>query len=146
METIKFDSGMQDYSLGQLGTLRFNPADPELYARFLEGAQQLEVMEKKLVEQARQLPGDDPGQAIALLRQADEQLKDLLSGIFGGENDFRKLLAGTNLLAVGSNGQRVITNLLQALQPVLAQGVARCAGQQQAQAVSRAKARRANRE
>lgn len=69
-------------------------------------------------------------------------MKQLLNWIFGGDNDFHKLLDGVNLLAVADNGERVITNLLQALEPVLLEGAKRCADQQAKAAVEKANARR----
>ena len=47
--------------------------------------------------------------------------------MFGGDNDFHKLLGGVNLLAVADNGERVVTNLFAALEPVLVDGAKRCA-------------------
>ena len=49
-------------------------------------------------------------------------------GFNGNQNDFKKLLNGVNLLAVADNGQRVVTNLFEALEPVLVEGARRCAG------------------
>ena len=63
--------------------------------------------------------------------------------MFGEENDFDALLGGVNLLAVAGNGERVITNLLQALLPVLTEGAKLCAAGQAEQAVEKAQARRA---
>ena len=44
--------------------------------------------------------------------------------------DFQKILSGVNLLAVADNGERVVTNLFAALEPVLVEGAKRCASQQ----------------
>ena len=41
-----------------------------------------------------------------------------------------------NLLAVADNGERVITNLFTALEPVLVEGAKRCAGELAAKAKS----------
>ena len=41
MENISFDSGMQQYRINGGGVLRFNPGDPNLYARFLESADKI---------------------------------------------------------------------------------------------------------
>ena len=67
---------------------------------------------------------------------------DILSQkkVFG--NDFDKILGGVNLLAVADNGQRVVTNLMEALQPILTAGAERCATQTADAAVQKAKARR----
>ena len=42
-------------------------------------------------------------------------------------------VGGVNLLAMASNGQRVIGNLLDALQPVLLDGARQCAAEKKAE-------------
>lgn len=138
MEKIQFDSGIREYRLNGAGVLRFNPGDPNLYARFMEAVEEIKDMEKKLSAQA----GDDGMTVLKLLQDADRQMKQSLSRVFGEGNDFDKILGGVNLLAIGANGQRVITNLFAALQPILLQGAEACAREQTQAAVSRAKARR----
>ena len=81
--------------------------------------------EKKLVEQGK-AEGADP---IDLLHRADGEMKQVLGWVFGPGNDFDVLLEGVNLLAVGANGERVVTNLFAALQDILEAGVERCARQ-----------------
>lgn len=124
MKKIKFDSGMEEYGLGG-GVLRFHPGDPNLYARLTEAEGKLLEIEKKLVEQA----GGQGADPIALLAAADREMKQVLGWVFGPGNDFDKLLEGVNLLAVGANGERVVTNLFAALQEILEAGVERCARQ-----------------
>ena len=55
---------------------------------------------------------------------------------------FYAILQGVNLLAVTDSGERVITNLFEALQPVLVEGARRCASQTAQTAVAKANARR----
>lgn len=123
MENLNFDTGVQEYALGS-GVLRFNPTDPNVYARFLEALEAVTALEASLAEQAQGLKGEA---IIRLLRDTDTRVKEILGGVFGSGNDFSALLDGVNLMAVGSNGQRVITNLFAALEPVLSQGARRCA-------------------
>ena len=124
MKKIKFDSGMEEYRLGG-GVLRFHPGDPNLYARLTQAEEKLVDIEKKLVEDAKD-QGADP---IRLLHAADREMKQVLGWVFGPGNDFDVLLEGVNLLAVGANGERVVTNLFAALQDILEAGVERCARQ-----------------
>lgn len=152
METIQFDSGIREYRLEGLGVLRFHPGDPNLYARFLEAAQEISQVEKQLTQQAQALQamgkgeetpvenaastpdnGENPNetqdagkQTVLVLQEADRQIKKILTRVFGGDNDFEKLFSGVSLLAVAGNGERVITNLFAALQPILSQGAATC--------------------
>ena len=138
MEKLQFDDGIRSFRINGGGVLRFNPADPNVYARFLEGEQKLLQLEKELSGAA------DGAEAVERLRQVDSRMKQVLNHIFGPENDFEVLLKGVNLLAVASNGQRVVANLFAALEPVITQGAERCAKEQTALAVEKARARRAS--
>jgi len=143
MEKLRFDNGVKAFQLGSCGVLRFNPTDPNLYARFMEAGEKLQKLEKELSAQAAQLPdGSDGRTAVALLQQADKQVKQLLNWVFGGGNDFEEILEGVNLLAVAGNGERVADNLIAVLQPVLAKGAERCAREKTDAALAQAKARR----
>lgn len=123
MEKLNLDSGIRTYELGS-GVLKFNPTDPNLYARFLDAPAQIQALEKRLTEQAQSATGED---ALRLLTELDTAVKAILSGVFGGENDFSVLLGGVNLMALGSNGKRIITNLFDALQPILTESARVCA-------------------
>ena len=143
MEKIQFDSGIREYKLNGDGVLRFHPGDPNLYARFMEAVEKIKNMEKKLAAQAKADDSTGSTAVLKLLQDADRQMKQTLSWVFGPGNDFEKLLGGVNLLAIGSNGQRVITNLFAALQPILLSGAEACVAEQTKAALDRAKARRA---
>ena len=143
-KNIQLDTGIEEFSLGG-GELRFNPGDPNLYARFLDTGEKNKALERSLVEKAAACDGENaPEELIRLMRQADTVMKQHLNVVFGEGNDFEQLLRGVNLLAVATNGQRVITNLFDALEPILVQGAQRCAGEKTQAAVAKAKARRAS--
>ncbi len=144
MEKLNFDSGIKEYKLNGNGVLRFHPGDPNLYARFLEAAEKIRALEQELLEQAKALEEAENGQEVVrLMQKADGQMKQVLGWVFGEGNDFDRILGGVNLLAVAGNGQRVVTNLFEALQPVLVEGAQRCAREKTQQAVKKARARRA---
>ena len=133
MKKISFDSGVQSYKLGD-GVLRFNPGDPNVYARFMEGAEKLRAVEQELA--------NTPEEPLSALRSADRQMKEVLNWVFGPGNDFESMLGGVNLLAVAENGERVVTNLFAALEPILVAGAEACAGAAAEAAVQKAQARR----
>ena len=133
MEKIQFDSGLRSYRINGGQVLRFNPGDPNLYARFLESVEKLKAVEEDLIRQAEEEKNEGE-QILMLLTQADGKMKEILNWVFGGDNDFHKILSGINLLAVAENGERVVTNLFGALEPVLVEGAKCCASQQAAQA------------
>ena len=134
MEKLTFDTGLQSYRVNGGGVLKFNPGDPNLYARFMEAVEKIRDLETQL-----QQPQTEGLQAMCRL---DKEMKEILGWVFGPGNDFEAIFSGVNLLAVTTSGQRVITNFLQALLPVLTQGAKRCAGQVAEEAVKKAKARR----
>lgn len=138
MEKIQFDSGIRSYRINGGGILRFNPGDPNLYARFLDAVEKLKAVEQELTRQAENVQG---AEIVKLMTQADEKMKDILNWVFGADNDFRQLLNGVNLLAVADNGERVVTNLFAALEPVLVEGAKRCADEQAAKARAKRSAR-----
>lgn len=137
MENLKLDLGIRSYRLGS-GVLRFNPADPNVYQRFLQAAKNIAALEQELTAS-----GETSGEAlIALLSRLDGQIKQELTAVFGGDNDLESCLAGVNVLAVGSNGERIITNLFAALEPVLTEGARLCADTAAAQALKNRQERR----
>ncbi len=142
MEKIQFDSGVKEYRLNGAGVLRFNPGDPNVYARFMEAVENMRDLDKTLSRKTSETEDSGNG-ALKLLQDADRQLKQTLNWVFGAGNDFEKLLGGVNLLAMAGNGQRVITNLFAALQPILLSGAESCAREQMQNALQEAKARRA---
>lgn len=106
METLKIDCGMREYRVNGKGILRFNPTDPNVYARF-------EEMMEDLPNMAEQ---------VTSIRELDQRLKQALTQVFPG-NDFNKMLGGVSLLAICANGQKVLDNLLEALAAVMEQGM-----------------------
>ena len=117
MEKVIFDAGLRKFELG-CGILQFNPMDPNVYERFMEAAEKIENLETELVKEAEDLPPNGIT-ALAMLKSADKKAKDLLNYVFGAGNDFDYMLGGVNVMAVAGNGERVITNLLNALTPIL---------------------------
>ena len=141
MNQIHVDLGVEEYALGS-GVLRFNPADPNLYARFLELEPQLQRLQEELNKTSSE--AEDAYSVLKALEKTDRQFKKLLTQVFGGENDFSRLLQGINLLAVAANGSTVAENLLGALEPVLTQGAERFVQMQTQTAVEKARLRREN--
>lgn len=141
MENLTFDAGVREYKINGMGVLRFNPSDPNLYARFLEAADKMQQVEQQLAEQAGAAASG--AGAIQLLARADRQMKEILGWVFGNGNDFDKILGGVSLMAVAGNGERMLTNLLALLQPIVLEGAERCAKEAVGAALEKADARRA---
>ena len=132
MKKLNFDSGVKEYKINGGGVLRFNPADPNVYARFLEAADKIRAVETQMASQA-DMQENTGAAALRLMQETDKQIKQILDWVFGGNNDFEQILGGVNLLAMGSNGERIVTNLFAALQPVLVEGAQAFAKEKAAQ-------------
>lgn len=150
MEKLIFDSGIKEYQINDSGVLRFNPSDPNVYTRFVDVVEKIQCVENDLLAKAQEIEKteDETRSGAAVLRlmaEADRETKKLLAEVFGEENDFDAILGGVNLLAVATNGERVITNFLAALQPIMIAGAENCAKQQADAAVEEAKLNRAQR-
>lgn len=145
MEILNFDSGIREYKINNNGVLRFNPGDPNVYARFVEASEKIQEIEKDMTAKAAELKENDGAAILRLLADADQQMKDVLGWVFGKGNDFNDIMEGVNLMAVATNGERVVTNLLNALLPIIQQGAEECAQQQIGDAVQQAQLNRAQR-
>ena len=114
MKKITFDSGLR------------NPLDPNLYERFMHAANKFTELEAELVSEAK-AEENEATSVLKIMKRFDQKAKALLNDVFGPGNDFDHMLAGVNLMAVADNGERVITNLIDALTPILEQGAKDCA-------------------
>lgn len=150
MEKLIFDSGVREFQINNNGVLRFNPSDPNVYDRILKSGEKIKDVERKLLQKAKELAPAD-GEAVSgavvlqLITEADAEIKNILAYIFGADNNFDEIFAGTSTMAVCSNGERAITNFLNALLPIIQSGAEKCAKQQIGDAVQKAKGNRAQR-
>lgn len=150
MEKLIFDSGIREFQINNNGVLRFNPGDPNVYARLMESGEKIQKVESELLAKAETTISADQEEnngaaMLQLMAEADRKVKEILAWIFGADNDFDKIFAGINLMAVGSNGERVLTNFLSALLPIVQEGAEKCARQQISAATMQAKGNRAQR-
>lgn len=129
MEQLIFDSGIKEYQINGKGVLRFNPSDPNVYARFMDLVPKIHEIEQEMGEKAQKIDrnAENAGEeTLRFMRETDVRIKAVLNEIFGQDNDFEEILEGVNLMAVASNGERVVTNLMDALQPIMESGAQAC--------------------
>ncbi len=146
MHKLLVDTGVEEFEINGRGVLRFNPGDPNLYHRFFAAREELAALDEELTRKSASLPENgDGGAALELLADYDRQIKALLNRVFGAPNDFDTLLEGVNLAGVGTNGHRVVENLLEALTPILQAGARHTVEATADRAVAEAEAARAAR-
>lgn len=116
------DIGVEEFRIAGGGVLRFHPGDPNLYARFLQAEEQLLQLQEAFAE----TPATG-AEILAQMEKADQKVKALLNGVFGGDNDFHKALGGVNLFSVGADGINLASKLFAALEHILTEGAKRFA-------------------
>lgn len=151
MEKLIFDDGLLRLDVNGNGILMFNPSDLNLYHRFTELPKKMLELESNYKKLATVISEDANEEetissALGQLRQIDVAVKKELGRVFGEQNDFDALFAGVNLMSVAKNGERVITNFLNAISPYIEKGVSKYAKDSAAIAVAQAKVARAKRQ
>ena len=143
MKKFIIDTGIEEFEINGGKILRFNPSDINLYKRFIDAQEEILGVEKKLVEKAAAAGENMTGETvIQLLSEADTNMKTILNRVFGTGNDFNDIFEGVNLMSVATNGERVITNFVEAIRPIIEKGAEKTA---RAQAASDAATIRGNR-
>ena len=143
MRELNFDSGIVEYRVIGKATLSFNRSDPNLYNRMQELNGKLAAIDSDL---KKEKDAAEDGLALVKLFSAyDKRIKAELSFVFGEQNDFDAIFEGQNVLSIPGNGKFLITNFIEALQPIIESGVKEYAKLEAANAVAQAKRERANR-
>lgn len=137
---LTVDTGIKEYEINGNGVLRFNPSDPNLYRRFKEMVGFISGLEAEVEKRTSAV--SDGAEAVDILSEYDHKVKEKLSYVFGSWNDFDKILEGVNLMAISGSGELVITNLLNALRPIIEDGVKAYARMQAQKAVQQARTER----
>lgn len=144
-EKLLFDDGLLRLDINGNGILSFNPSDPNVYHRFVNLVKSLPKIEERYKNREIEKGNSDLESAEIVLKDLhdiDKEVKAALSDVFGAQNDFDQLLGGSSLMAFGKNGERVVTNLLNALTPYMESGLKRHMDEKANEAVAEAKKRR----
>ena len=109
-----------EYTINGGAVLRFDPQDPKTRKQFAKAEAKIRAIEKQLtgkLNAVKKKSAQGAGEAaIDLMCRTDKRMKAVLNTAFGPGNDFDKLWDGVSLVAVASNGKRVVDNLLDMLQ------------------------------
>ena len=146
MENLIFDNGVKEYSINGRATLCFNPADPNVYARYVDSVEKINEIEAEMRAAGASLDensSDYAKQSLDIMRDADAKVKAMLRETFGAQNDFDAIFDGVNVMGVAVNGKMVITNFMEMLAPILEDGAKRVVDQAVGQKQLNRKQRRA---
>lgn len=131
MQNLCIDDGIIELNINNRGVLRFNPSDFNLYNRMAKFIKELPELEKKYhseVELSRNEEKEEGSFGVVesgtdLAKAIDTEVKERLNSVFGLGADFDTFLGGVNCMGFGMNGERIITNTLNAITPYLENGV-----------------------
>lgn len=142
MEKLIFDTGIKVYQVNDSGAvLRLNPSDANLYERFFGAMDKLRALEAELSDRSLS-PAPDGDEletarsALELLADVDRRAKEILNEALGCQNDLDAIFEGQNCMAVAENGERLLTNFIAAITPIIQQGALRFADAKAEQAVA----------
>lgn len=113
---LNIDLGLKSYDIrlpdGTVtGTVRFNPADPGLAARWKRIRQEVEA----LTETAQKAQGED---VLDVLQEADEKIKSCIDYAFGAKVS-EGFFGGQSCFGVCGDGATVLEHVLDAIGPVI---------------------------
>ena len=110
MKNLSFSDGLEEYTLNDRVTVRFNPTD----ASFLERLSELFSRLDALQEEVSTLQDSTPEEEVfPLAKSLDARMRDLLDGFFG--TPVCEALFGSMNLFASAGGLPVWANLLLAL-------------------------------
>lgn len=150
MLKLNIDTGLKEFEVNGKHVLSFSPSDPAVYNRLMEISDVILEIEDDYEKRLQELETDGEDfsaakEVLTVMKKADSAVKEKLRYVFGEQNDFDEILDGVNIMAVAGNGERVITNLLNALTPIIQKGMEDYAEDKAQKAVDKAKLNREQR-
>lgn len=122
MEKLFFENGIRKFQINNGAVLQFNPSDVNVYLRFIESADMLQKLESQMIQKAEEMETLNGEAVVRLMGETDAEVKKVLRHVFGEQNDFDAIFDGVNVMAVAPNGERVITNFIAAITPIMEEG------------------------
>ena len=114
MKNLNFSDGLEEYSLNDRVTVRFNPTDAAFLEKLTGLFSQLDALQEEVSALQASIPDDDDGATLfPLAHDLDAKMRALLDGFFG-QPVCEPLFGSMNLFA-SAGGLPVWANLLLAL-------------------------------
>lgn len=115
---LQIDTGLKTYDIldtdgNVTGTVRFNPADPGIAARWKSAEPEIQQL-----AQAAQQSDQDEDATVALLMEADQKIKSLFDYAFGAKVS-QAFFGGQSAFGICDDGALVLEHVINALAPVL---------------------------
>lgn len=119
MKNLTSDLGFIECKLHDKGgPLQFNPTDPNIGFRYEELVKYVEDISPEYEKKFAQY-GNDYKTMFKETREMDLQLKEKLAYTFGSWNDFDAIFMGLHFMSLGNNGQPILANFLEKINPLI---------------------------
>ena len=110
MKNLSFSDGLEEYSLNDRVTVRFNPTDASFLERLTALFEKLDALQEEVAAAQETTPEEE---VFPLAKSLDARMRDLLDGFFG--QPMCEALFGSMNLFASAGGLPVWANLLLAL-------------------------------
>ncbi|MBQ3804142.1 MAG: hypothetical protein II845_10665 [Oscillospiraceae bacterium] len=110
MKQLQFSDGLEEYSLNDRVTVRFNPTDASFLERLAELFSSLDALQEEVAAAQESTPEEE---VFPLAKSLDARMRDLLDSFFG--TPVCEALFGSMNLFASAGGLPVWANLLLAL-------------------------------
>ena len=80
MNTLSFETGLQEFRLNEKCTVRFNPTDTNFIARIYDA---FDALDKKQDDYRRRLDEtEDPAELISMMKERDVEMREIIDKVF----------------------------------------------------------------
>lgn len=115
---LQIDTGLKTYDIldadgSVTGTVRFNPADPGIAARWKSAEPEIQ----RLAQAAQEADGEEDA-TLSLMLDADQKIKSLFDYAFGAKVS-EAFFGGQSAFGICDDGALVLEHVIAALAPVL---------------------------
>ena len=110
MKSLSFSDGLEEYSLNDRVTVRFNPTDASFLERLTALFEKLDALQEEVAAAQETTPEEE---VFPLAKSLDSRMRELLDGFFG--QPVCETLFGSMNLFASAGGLPVWANLLLAL-------------------------------
>lgn len=151
-QSLRLDTGVQEYDINGRAIFRINPADPNLFENILgfepllknyeerfqalklkmyrEALEQAEAKANRGDEDEGDIETDEQGfpktapEIVREMKALDAEIKEKLREVFGPENDFDAIFDHKSALALTNSGANILENFLEMITPLITTGSA----------------------
>lgn len=109
-ELIRFETGLVTYALNDRCEVRFNPTDPNFWARVYEA---FEEMDKRQEDYRKEVQSADKRAVLDITRKWDAEMRQLIDGLF--ETEVCEPLFGKTNVYATADGLPLWVNLMLAI-------------------------------